>query len=120
MPQRRPYAVGWRGAVLVAITYVHFLIFAQFGFLSRLNALGIVAAHLKAVMAAMAAGGILFSLLTPRVRWVPFAAARLRVGFVLSAASAFLVLLPLPFGGAIVVSFLVGAGLAIVTVTLVT
>ena len=29
---------GWRGASLVAITYVYFLIFAQFAFLNRLAA----------------------------------------------------------------------------------
>ena len=113
-------AGGWRGAVLVAITYIHFLIFAQFAFLGRLSQMGIAAAHLKAVMAAMATGGILFSLLTPRVRWLPNAAARLRTGFACCAASAFLALLPLRFAGAIAVSLLVGAGLAILTVTLVT
>lgn len=111
---------GWRGALLVAITYFDFLIFAQFAFLGRLNQLGIAAAHLKAVMATMAAGGILFSLLTPRVRWLPSASARLRAGFALSAVSAFLALLPLNFASAIAISFLIGAALAILTVTLVT
>ena len=45
---------GWQGIVLVAGTYTYFLIFAQFGFLKQLNGLGLSAAHLKAVMAAMA------------------------------------------------------------------
>ena len=58
---------GWQGASLVAITYVYFLIFAQFAFLKRLASLGVAGPHLQAVMAAMAVGGILFSLLTPRV-----------------------------------------------------
>ena len=31
---------GWRGVTLIAITYVYFLIFAQFAFLSRLAELG--------------------------------------------------------------------------------
>src|SRR6478672_2859851 len=57
---------GWQGVCLVAITYVYFLIFAQFAFINRLSELGILGAHLKAVMGAMAFGGILFSLLTPR------------------------------------------------------
>ena len=48
---------GWQGAGLVAITYVYFLIFAQFAFLKRLASLGVADAHLKAVMAAMAIGG---------------------------------------------------------------
>ena len=51
----------------MAITYVYFLIFAQFAFLKRLATLGIADSHLKVVMGAMAAGGILLSLLTPRV-----------------------------------------------------
>ena len=54
---------GWQGASLVAITYVYFLIFAQFAFLARLASLGVAGAHLKAVMGAMAFGGVLFSLL---------------------------------------------------------
>jgi hypothetical protein len=47
---------------LIAITYVYFLIFAQFAFLNRLAELGIADTHLKLVMSAMAIGGILFSL----------------------------------------------------------
>ena len=59
---------GWQGASLVAITYVYFLIFAEFAFLKRLQSLGVAGAHLEAVMAAMAVGGILLSLLAPRRR----------------------------------------------------
>ena len=62
---------GWQGASLVAITYVYFLIFAQFAFLKRLADLGVAGTHLEAVMAAMAMGGILFSLLAPRLRRWP-------------------------------------------------
>jgi hypothetical protein len=39
---------GWQGASLVAITYVYFLIFAQFAFITRLASLGLAGAHLKA------------------------------------------------------------------------
>jgi len=59
---------GWQGASLVAITYVYFLIFGQFAFLKRLATLGIAGEHLTAVMAAMATGGVLLSLLTPRIK----------------------------------------------------
>ena len=59
---------GWQAAALVAISYVDFLIFAQFAFLKRLTALGIADARLKMAMAAMALGGILLSLLAPRLR----------------------------------------------------
>ena len=37
----RPFFEGWQGVVLIATTYVYFLIFAQFGFLKRLAELGI-------------------------------------------------------------------------------
>ena len=33
---------GWRGVALIAITYVYFLIFAQFAFLRRLAHNGLV------------------------------------------------------------------------------
>ncbi len=111
---------GWRGATLVAITYVYFLIFAQFAFLSRLAALGIADAHLKVVMGAMAAGGILLSLLTPRMKLWPSPALRLRIGLGASGAAAFLTLLPLSTGASIAVALLIGAGLGLLTVTLVT
>jgi cbb3-type cytochrome oxidase cytochrome c subunit len=111
---------GWQGASLVAITYVYFLIFAQFAFLKRLAELGVADAHLKAVMAAMATGGILFSLLAPRVNICPSPNLRLRIGLLASAAAAFLSLLPLTLAESIAVSFLIGAGLGLLTVTLVT
>jgi cytochrome c oxidase cbb3-type subunit 2 len=111
---------GWQGASLVAITYVYFLIFAQFAFLKRLASLGISGAHLQVVMAAMAAGGILLSLLAPRLSLWPSPTLRLRAGLFLSAAAAFLSLLPLDLVAAVSVAFLIGAGLGLLTVTLVT
>ncbi len=56
---------GVQGIGLIAVTYVYFLIFAQFAFIHRLDALGIAGDHLKFVMAAMAIGGILLSLSGP-------------------------------------------------------
>ena len=55
--------------VLVAITYVDFLIFAQFAFLKRITSLGLAAQHMKLIMGAMALGGILFSLIVPVIHW---------------------------------------------------
>lgn len=111
---------GWQGATLVAITYVYFLIFAQFAFLSRLAELGIAGTQLKAVMAAMAAGGILLSLLTPRMALWPSPVLRVRLGLAASGAAALLSLLPLSRSAAIGVALLIGAGLGMLTVTLVT
>jgi cbb3-type cytochrome c oxidase subunit II len=115
----RERAQGWRGVCLVAITYVYFLIFAQFAFLHRLVALGIADAHLKAVMAAMACGGILFSLLTPRTKLLASPSLRLQAALSLCSVAAALTLLPLTLPSSIAVSFLIGTGLGVLTVTLV-
>jgi cytochrome c oxidase cbb3-type subunit 2 len=120
VPRAKSNNSGWQGASLVAITYVYFLIFAQFAFLKRLAAFGVADTHLKSVMAAMAVGGILLSLLTPRLNIWSSANLRLRAGLSASGIAAFLVLLPLGFAAAIAVSFLIGAGLGLLTVTLVT
>ena len=111
---------GWQGASLVAITYVYFLIFAEFAFLKRLQSLGVAGAHLKAVMAAMAVGGILLSLLAPRWAFWPSPNRRLRAALLTLAAAAFLSLLPLGLPASLAVAFLIGAGLGLLTVTLVT
>jgi cytochrome c oxidase cbb3-type subunit 2 len=111
---------GWQGASLVAITYVYFLIFAQFAFLKRLASLGVAGSHLTAVMAAMAIGGILFSLLVPRLSFFPSPKLRLHAGLCACGAAAFLSLLPLGLAASIALSFFIGAGLGLLTVTLVT
>ena len=111
---------GWRGISLIAITFVYFLIFAQFALLTRLAELGITDAHLKAVMAAMGAGGIIFSLLAPRISLYPSPQFRLRTALAACAAAAFFTLLPLTLISAIAVSLLIGCGLGLLTVTLVT
>ncbi len=111
---------GAQGAGLVAITYAYFLIFAQFGFLKRLARLGITGTRLDASLAAMALGGILFSLLAPRVNFCPAPNPRLRAGLCVSSGAAFLSLLPLNLAASITVSFLIGAGLGLLTATLAT
>jgi cytochrome c oxidase cbb3-type subunit 2 len=111
---------GWQGASLVAITYVYFLIFAQYAFLARLKTLGVAGSHLTAVMAAMATGGILFSLLAPRLSFWPSPNLRLRLALAACSAAAFLALVPLSLALSIALSFLIGAGLGLLTVTLVT
>lgn len=113
-------ASGWQGVSLVAITYVYFLIFAQFAFLKRLASLGIVGSHLTIAMTAMAIGGIVLSLLAPRTSLFHSPNLRLRAGLCVSGAAAFLSLLPLSFAVSIAVSILIGAGLGLLTVALVT
>ena len=119
MPDRGTLG-GWRGGVLVAVTYVYFLIFAQFAFLSRLTELSLAATGLKAVMGAMATGGILFSLLSPRLDLIPSPQHRLRIAFFGCGVAALTCLLPLGLIGAAAVAFLIGAALGLLTVTLVT
>ena len=113
-------ASGGRGVALVAITYIYFLIFAQFAFLQRLAQLHIADEHLKAVMAAMALGGILFSLLAPRIVNSRRARSTLQLALTLCAAAALLTLLPLSLPASIAVAFLIGSALGTLTVTLVT
>ncbi|MBW4037634.1 MAG: cytochrome c [Acidobacteria bacterium] len=123
MSKLKQLASGWRGICLVAITYVYFLIFAQFAFLHRLATLGIADTHLKLVMASMAIGGILFSLIAARLQTAtpPLSpSARLRAALILSAAAALLTLLPLNLFASLAVAFLIGTGLGLLTVTLVT
>lgn len=117
MPRSDLFRSVWRGAALVAVTYIDFLIFAQFAFLKRLDTLGLAGVHLKLVMGSMALGGILYSLLTPYFDLRP--EVGIRTGLVLSAAAASLALLPLDFAAALLVALLIGAGLGILTVTLV-
>lgn len=118
--QRNRSNSGWRGVVLVTATYFYFLIFAQFGFLKRLNALGLSDAHLKAVMAVMAIGGILASLLTPRKLEHVAPKLRLQLAFAGCATASLLTLLPLHLFSGMGVAALIGLSLGILTVTLVT
>lgn len=111
---------SWRGVSLVAITYVYFLIFAQFGFLKRLASIGIEGNHLKAVMGAMAAGGILASLLAPQIGVGRSAHRRLQAALSGCALAAGLSLLRLDLVESVAVSFLIGGALGLLTVTLVT
>ena len=120
MPLVKKIAAGWQGTSLVAITYVYFLIFAQFAFLAHLARRSIAGQNLNAVMAAMAIGGVLVSLLAPRLRDLPSPNLRLRIAFALCGAAALFAYLPLNLAGAAAVAFLIGIGLALLTVTLVT
>ena len=111
---------GWQSVCLVAITYVYFLIFAQFAFLKRLADFGIADAHLKAVMGAMAAGGIFASLLAPRITLCAEPVVRLRIALGACAAAAFSSAGRFGLVSGSAISLLIGAGLGLLTVTLVT
>lgn len=112
--------VGWPGTLLVAATYVYFLIFAQFGFLKRLDEQQLSDRWLKAAMAAMATGGILASLLTARFFFKADPARRLGWAWSGCAAGALLTLLNLNGLGFLFAAALIGISLGLLTVTLVT
>ena len=111
---------GWAGIGLIAVTYVYFLIFAQLGFLKRLLECGVTGNGLKAVMGAMAAGGILASLTMFRLEGRVTPVRRMRFAFALCAAGALLTLPPLDLVGGMALAALIGLGLGCLTVTLVT
>lgn len=120
MSRTKTIVSGWRGITLVAITYVYFLIFAQFAFLKRLAELGIADTHLKIVMAAMGAGGIIFSFLAGYLRSDLHPSLRLRAALMGCAVAALLSTLPLVLATSILIAFLIGSALGLLTVTLVT
>lgn len=111
---------GWRGALLVATTYVYFLIFAQFAFLARLAEIGLQASMLKPVMAAMAISGVLSSFLASRLADRYRADTLVRSAFAGCAVAAVSSAAPLGWTGAVGVALLIGAGLGVLTVSLVT
>jgi len=115
----REFTSGWRGVSLVAITYVYFLIFAQFAFLNRLAQLGIADAHLKTVMAAMAFGGMLFSLLSTVTPFVDAPRLCLQFALFTCGSAAVFTLVQLDPLASVALSFVIGAGLGLLTVTLV-
>lgn len=112
-------ASGWRAVCLVAIAYVYFLIFAQFAFLHRLDQLGVAQEHLATVMAAMAAGGIVVSLLLAFRPTSVSPQFQLQMALLLCGATAALTLGPLGLASSMGVSLLIGLGLGWLTVTLV-
>ncbi len=118
LPDQARRAAGWRGVVLIACTYVYFLIFAQFGFLNRLAELGIAGEHLKQVMGAMALGGITGSLLAAR-RPTRDAGGRLRLALAGCGAAALGPSLTLSVMGGMAVALGIGLSLGLLTVTLV-
>ena len=116
---KQTWMTGWQGVGLIALTYIYFLIFAQFGFLKRLAELGVAENQLKPIMGAMAFGGIVMSLLAPRLENFHSPSRRLQFAFAGCAAGAVLTLLPMNLIGALAVSFVIGAALGVLTVTLV-
>lgn len=118
--QHHPWSAGWRGVAFIIVTYIYFLIFAQFAFLKRLAEFGIAGNQLKMVMGAMAAGGILVSLFACRLEGGWPALRRLQTAFFGCAIGALLTLLKLNLAAGVAISCLIGASVGLLTVTLVT
>ena len=111
---------GWQGVGLIVVTYIYFLIFAQFAFLKRLAELDIAGSDLKLVMGAMAGGGILVSLFCYRLEGRRPVRARLQLAFLGCGFGAMLTLVRMNVAGGVAISFLIGASVGLLTVTLVT
>lgn len=116
---RTSFTEGWPGVLLIAATYIYFLIFAQFGFLKRLAELGFGEATLPIIMGAMAAGGIGMSLLAPRTTIWECPSCRLQTGLGGCLLAALWAVLPLNLVTAACTAFTIGASLGLLTVTLV-
>lgn len=109
---------GWRGILAIVATYVHFLIFAQFGFL-RLLADRLGADHgLEPAMAAMGLAGLVVSLATGAALRRVEARGILRIGFAGCAASALAALTVHGVAGFALVAAATGATTGLLTVGL--
>ena len=111
---------SWQGISLVGITYIYFLIFAQFGFLHRLADLGLGVESLRIVMGSMALGGISASLAVAPFEAFASARRRMQGALVGCSIAAALSMLPLGIWGAAAVAVAIGVSLGVLTVTLVT
>lgn len=113
MTRPHPLAV----ALVVAATYVYFLIFAEFAFIELAMTAGMAGAPLRGVMVMLATGGMAGSLFAA---W-RFCAARLgaalQTGFAICGGGAVAATL-VPVGGLGFVALVVGLGLGWLTVTL--
>ncbi|WP_438480582.1 hypothetical protein [Oleiharenicola lentus] len=102
----------------VTLTYVYFLVFAQFGFLKAVTEAGTTAASMKVIMACMGLAGMGGSALAAKGYSVQKAVSRLITGYAICAAAAAVSLAPQSFALFLVVAVLVGLGLGLTTVTL--
>jgi hypothetical protein len=108
---------------LVAIIYIYFLLFAQFGFLQGVRAGASNGRAMQAVLAAMAIAGVVASLAAPRAIAVLGCGGAMALGFLVSGGAAALAAIAfypgLGFVGDLVVAAVgIGAGLGLATVGL--
>lgn len=116
-PRFAPAAVG-----LVAAIYVHFLIFAQFGFLQGIRSAGYATDAIHRVLGAMALAGIAASIATALALHRRDARAAGATGLTLAAAAGGLSGVAfanpaVPHGLLVVIAILTGAGLGVSTVS---
>jgi cytochrome c oxidase cbb3-type subunit 2 len=107
---------------LVAAIYVHFLIFAQFGFLQGIRSAGYATEAIHRVLGAMALAGIAASIATALALHRRDARTTGAIGFALAAAAGGLSGLAfaspaVPLGLLVVIAILTGAGLGASTVS---
>lgn len=106
------------GVVAIAVTYIYFLLYAQFGFVNYLKSYFPDPVFTDRCMGAMGAGGLIFSVLAAVLLRTLSPRRMLAAGFAGCAAAAGSTLLAHSEFTVILVSFLVGAFTGLLTVTL--
>lgn len=105
------------GVVVVATTYVYFLVFAQFAFLQLARTHGLSTTEVRMMMAAMAGAGVAGSLGAARILRETNYRALLVGGFLASAMAALLALFTHGCAFFVGVAALTGASLGVLTVS---
>lgn len=117
---RSELAGAWRGLLAITATYVAFLLFAQFGFLSQVQRELVDAGPVKTVFAAMGLSGLLASLATARLLGRVAAVRLVRLGLGAVAAVAAGSTLCHGFATLMAASVSIGASIGMLTVALAT
>ncbi len=103
------------GLVAVAATYVYFLIWAQFGLLARMRALGLASGEIRLAMAAMGLAGLAASFAAARL---PAAGRTVAAGLAACAVTAVAALGASSLSSFVLAAAAVGGATAVTTVTL--
>lgn len=118
LPPRFRMAPAWAGVTAIAATYVYFLLYAQFGFVSYLKLFFADPGYTERSMGAMGLGGLVSSLLTPLLLRRVKPARLLAAALTGCAASALLTLAGRHAAWFYLTAFLIGGATGAATVTL--
>lgn len=106
------------GVIAIAVTYIYFLLYAQFGFVSYLKLFFPDPLYTEKGMGAMGAGGLLFSILTAVLLRTQTSRMMLAISFSGCAFAALLTLVHASITLFLIAAFLIGGFAGMLTVTL--